>query len=306
MNLSEIIYSRLTASEGLAGHLTSFLGQPAVFTPEAPEDNQPGWDEKEHYPRIEFTYDLLADEKRQSTGTLTAVLLFKNTADVKPEAIEKEIIKALCDVVLMPDTGIPYCFAWARTDGFTIDEKSVPLTMGSEIRFDIIEYPSQITSDPDPIMAVCRYIKDIYPESVVLGYDRIEPVTEVTKEHPVIYCRLKTVETMSVSFATAWMEAGIAIHVICPQGDARLAYLSGINYKLAEDAELIMMDEAPMQIENLKMNNSTDYLKAGQITFSSRYGMVRHQAKPKPLNEMNNNLKVDNKGGARWVVRKKP
>lgn len=304
MNLSEIIYSRLTDSEGLAEHLTGFLGQPAVFTPEAPEDNQSGWEEKEHYPRIEFTYDLLADEKRQSTGTLTAVLLFKNTADVKPEAIEKEIIKALCDVVLMPDTGIPYCFAWARTDGFTIDEKSVPLTMGSEIRFDIIEYPSQVTTDPDPVMGLCRYVKDIYPESVIIGYDRLQAVTEVTREHPVIYCRLKSTENTGITFTTAWMEANIAIHVICPEGDARLAYLSGINYKLAVDGELDLLNETPMHVEHLKMNNSTDYLKSGQITFTGKYGIVRHQEKQKPINEMNNTLNVDKKGGARWVVRK--
>jgi len=66
------------------------------------------------------------------------------------------------------------------------------------------------------------------------------------------------------------------------------------------------MDGAPMLVEHLKMNNSTDYLKAGQITFSARYGMVRHQAKPKPLNAMNNTLNTETKGGARWVVRKKP
>ena len=305
MNLSELIYKRLSDTEALTGKLCTFMDKPAIFSPEAPEDNQEGWGGAQ-YPKVIFNYDLLADEKRHSTGTLTVTLLCQNTADVKPDSIEAQIIKALCDVVLKPDNGIPYCFAWSRTEGFTIDEKSAAFTIGSDIRFDIIEYPSQITTDPDPVIAVCQYIKEIYPESVLIGYDRLEEITEVTNEKPVIYCRLLSTENTGITYTIAWMDCNMAVHVLCPAGDTRLAYLSGINTKLAVDGEVTLFDGSPMHVKHLKMNNTSDYLKSGQITFTGKYGIVRAQEMQKPLNEMNNNLKVDNKGGARWVVRKKP
>ena len=305
MNLSELIYKRLCSSPDLTKTLARYNGSPAIFSPEAPDDNMEGWEEEVQYPKIVYSYDLIADEKRQSTGNLTITLLCRNDAEVMPEHIEVEIIKSLRDVMIMPDNGIPYCFAWSRTERFTIQEKSVDVTIGSEIRFDIIEYPSQITTDPDPIWATCRYIKDLYPESVMIGLDRLEEITEVTKDHPVIYCRLRSMENTGINFTTAWMDANISIHVICPESDARLGYLSGINMLMATDGEIELQDESPMHIHYLKMNNATDYLKNGQITFTGKYGALRYRAKEKPLNVMNNTLNTENKGGARWVVRKR-
>ena len=177
MNLSELIYKRLCDSSYLTDKLAKYSGSPAIFSPEAPDDNMEGWGDGVQYPKIVYSYDLIADEKRQSTGTLTVTLLCRNDAEVMPEHIEVEIIKSLRDVMLMPDNGIPYCFAWSRTERFTIQEKSVDVTLGSEIRFDIIEYPSQITTDPDPIWATCKYIKGLYPESVMIGFDRLSAIT---------------------------------------------------------------------------------------------------------------------------------
>ena len=54
------------------------------------------------------------------------------------------------------------------------------MTIGSEVRFDILEYPSQETSDPDPVMAVNKYVKELYPECHDMGYDQMEEVTEAT------------------------------------------------------------------------------------------------------------------------------
>ena len=119
---------------------------------------------------------LQANEERQSAGTLSVSLLCQNTTETAPEAIEPVIKDCLRDVVLQPAGGTPYCFAWARTDAFTIDEKKDDVTIGCEIRFDILEYPSQETSSPDPITAANRYIKKLYPECLLIGYDRLEEI----------------------------------------------------------------------------------------------------------------------------------
>ena len=164
MNLSELIYRRFIASEGLTKHLTTFDGNPAVFSPEPPENNQEEWGSNIHYPRVVYNYDMQANEERNSVGTLSVSLLCQNTENIMPEAIEPEVRKCLRDVILTPEGGTPYCFAWARTDSFTeSDNTDNPyMTIGCEIRFDIMEYPSLETTDPDPVVATNRYIKELF------------------------------------------------------------------------------------------------------------------------------------------------
>lgn len=50
MILEELIYKRFTESEELIKLLARFSGRPAVFSPEAPEDNMSGWENKKQYP----------------------------------------------------------------------------------------------------------------------------------------------------------------------------------------------------------------------------------------------------------------
>ena len=52
MNLEELICKRFTESKKLTKDLAVYSGSPAVFSPEAPADNQPGWDGRTQYPRI--------------------------------------------------------------------------------------------------------------------------------------------------------------------------------------------------------------------------------------------------------------
>lgn len=282
MNLSELIYKRLSEYEALTSHLAKFSELPAVFSVESPEDNAAGWDGLQ-YPKVVFNYDLIANEKRQSQGTLNAVLLCKNTSDVSPESIEREIVKALSNILLTPESGIPYCFAWASTEGFTIDEKNAGLTIGSEVRFDILEFPSQITTDPDPIDGVNRYLKDIYPESICLGVDRLGEITEITTEQPVLYARLIQTENTHTDYTVAWMDARIAVHVICPDPEVRLKMSGGINVCMVTDSKVKLLDGSPMHIDRCVLNNTTDYLKSGQISFTGKYGVLRYMPAERPL-----------------------
>ena len=77
------------------------------------------------------------------------------------------VIQRLCSVLLTPAGGSPYALAWSRTDGFILEGTNIA---GQELQFDILEYPSQETSDPDPIDAVNAYLKDVFPEALVLWY----------------------------------------------------------------------------------------------------------------------------------------
>ncbi len=287
MKLEELIRKRFVESENLVKNLAVFADMPAVFSPSPPEENQEGWNGVTQYPMVYYSYDLQANEERQSAGTLLVSLLCSNTTDVIPEALEPLIKDCLRDVVLAPDGGTPYCFAWAGTEAFAVEEKKGDETIGCEIRFDILAYPSQITTDPDPVDAVNEYLKKMYPECVVIGYDRLKETTEAVPERPVLYCRLLTADKNMETNTVVWMDAGMSIHILCPDSDTRIKITAAISNRMSIDGEIIMLDDSPMFLKKLQADYKSDYLKDGQIFFVGHYGLLRRPAKQKPLNTVN-------------------
>lgn len=283
MTLEELIYKRFVSSERLVKKLASYCNAPAVFSPEPPDDNQEGWGGNPQYPKMIYYFDLQANEERHSAGTLSVSLLCRNTIDVMPEMIEPLVKDCLRDVVLFPTGGTPYCFAWARTDAFTIEETKGNVTIGSEVRFDILEYPSYETSDPDPVMAVNQYIKRLFPDCMVMGYDRMEEITEAAAGRPVIYCRLVSVDKSEETNTVAWMDGRIAVHILCPQSETRLKTAAAIANRMSLEGEVVMLDHSPMFLKQLQVNYKSDYLKDGQIFVTGHYGLLRYRAKPHSL-----------------------
>lgn len=289
MNLEELICKRLSEAKNLTKCLTRYAGQPAIFTPEAPGDREAGWGRATQYPRAVFNFDMQADGERKSAGTLSVAIICRNDSEAVPELIEPAVKKALKDVLLKDDNGTLYAFAWARTEGFSMTEEKNELLIGSEIRFDIMEYPQQETTDPDPIMAMARYIKDLYPDSIVVGIDKMADETEASKEAPVFYCRLTEIEKLEETNTVVWMNGKIAISLLCPDGATRLKMAAAVINSLSLDGEVTMLDDSPMFMERLTANLKSDYLKDGQIFVTGRYGLLRYKAVGYPLRHPNIN-----------------
>ncbi len=284
MKLKELIKKRFLGSEGLVGQLASYQGEPAVFSPEPPEEGQDGWGGWAQYPMVLYSFDMQANEERRSAGTLSVSLLCQNMTGAKPEAIEPAVRDCLRDVILKPEGGTPYCFAWARTDAFTVDEQE-NVTIGCEIRFDILEYPSQETSDPDPVMAMNRHLKEMFPESLVMGYDRMDEITEASKR-PVIYCRLVSADKAEETNTVAWMDGRMAVHILCPDSGVRLKMAAAVADGLSLEGEVMMLDHSPMFVRHLQANYKSDYLKDGQVFVTGHYGLLRYKAKPHTMQEI--------------------
>lgn len=283
MNLEELIYKRFSEEPDLIQHLAIYSGHPAVFSPQAPEDNQPGWEGKSQYPKVVYGFDMQANQERKSVGTLTVYLLCQNMAKIEPEEIEKAIKRCLRDVLLKPDGGSPYAFTWSRSDAFTLEEKKHDLIIGSEIRFDILEYSNQETTDPDPIAALNCHIKGLYPTCRVIGLDRLEEITEASVKEPIIYCRLMSAEKNKETNTVVWMDGRIAVHILCPDGETRIKMAAAMGNEMAMDGEIIMLDKSPMFVKRLQENHQSDYLKSGQIFVTVHYGLLRYKEKPHSL-----------------------
>lgn len=296
MILEELIYKRFVESEKLAMQLAVYLGKPAVFNPESPEKNQEGWEGNIQFPQLVYNFDLQANEERKSSGVLSVSLLCQNTTQITPEEMEPEVRKCLKDVLLKPENGMMYAFAWARTDAFEMEESKSRLIIGTELRFDILEYISQETSDPDPIMAVSQFVKALYPESWVIGLDQMGEITEAAIR-PIIYCRLVSVEKSEETNTVAWMDGKIAIHILCPDSELRMKMVAGITNHISLAGEIIMLDHSPMFIKRLQANYQSDYLKEGQIFIMGHFGLLRYRAKLPTLRKTNMTYRQEGQDG---------
>ena len=281
MKLEELIHQWFTGYENLAGRLAVFSGRPAIFYQTAPADNQGGWKGRGQYPRIVYTADMQTDQERKSAGSM-AVALLCDEAGTLPEELEPEVKECLKDLIITPENGSPYCFAWSRTDSFELASRESGAdtrVAGMEIRFDILEYPRQESTDPDPVMALNRYIRHRIPGAFVLGLDKQEPFMVAGASAPVFYCRMMAVEKYSETNMVTWMNGRIAVHVLCRSAEERLKWVMALADRLAFDCKVTMLDGSPMHVNNLAVNNRADYLKEGQITVTGRYGIPRYRAK---------------------------
>ena len=84
MKLEKLIQKRFISTAALAERLTTYNGAPAVFSSEAPGDEQDGWGGETQYPMVTYNYDLQANEERNSAGSLSVSIFCQNTADIFP------------------------------------------------------------------------------------------------------------------------------------------------------------------------------------------------------------------------------
>lgn len=281
MKLEELIYQWFTGHEPVAGRLTKYSGRPAIFFQTSPADVQKGWENRCQYPRIVYVIDMQADQERKSAGTMQ-IDIFCDEAGIPPEEIEPAVKECLKDLIIKPDGGSPYCFAWSRTDSFELSSKESGAdtrVIGTEIRFDVLEYTSQEATDPDPVAALERYMKNIMPDAFILGVDSMGYFKVADAEAPVFYCRMESIEKQVETNTITWMDGQVKVHVICLDISVRQKFLMSLANQLSLDGKVTMLDGSPMRINKLLVNNKADYLKDGQISIGVHYGLLRYREK---------------------------
>lgn len=274
--LEELICARMTASAELTQKLAPYGSKAAVFYQNAPSDTAPGWRSKAQYPRIDFTVYMQANPERQSSGQAIFNIWCIDTGTM-PEEIEPVVRAALCGIFMTPDGEPPYCLAWQRSDGFDAanEAERAQQIIGTTIIFDVYAFPKQITSDPDPIMAINHLVKEWEPDATVIGHDALTPYYEPQAEAPAFYFRLTSLETSTETNTVAWMNGVIAGHVFAPTAEARLRWLRYLIDTLAQSGEIIMLDTSPMIIRRLSADAGLDPLSQGQIRVQMRFGILR-------------------------------
>lgn len=289
MTLEDLIYTRLTTRATLTEKLARFGEAPAVFYQAAPGDQADGWKSKKQYPRVDYIVDMQANPERQASGLVT-LNIWCNEAGVPPEEIEPEVRSALCDVFMQPTEQPPYCLVWIRSDSW--EERATQKgsqVIGITVLFDVLAFPSQETTDPDPVLAMNHFIKEWEPQAVVIGTDAIANFFTAEAGRPAFYFRLASLEVARETNTVVWMNASIAGHIFAPTTAARLQWLKYLVDTLASMGEVAMLDTSPMFLKNIKADSAVDYLTTGQLRLSVQFGILRRPKYAHALTEPNIN-----------------
>ncbi len=282
MTLDELLFKRMAGDALLASQMVTYMMVPAIFYQNAPDDTDSGW-EGQQYPRICFDYNLQVDIERKTAGRLCVSVFCIANEGLMPVRIESEVKRVFKDIILTPDEANPFCLTWSKSEYFDIGKierkDSDTMICGVDVYFDIIEYPNQETTSPDPIVGLNYFLKNLYPEAYVIGIDNLPDIIDTDMGSPVIYGRLDTSEKTGTTNTIVWFSVKIAVHVLCSESDIRKKIVMAIANALSVQGEIILLDKSPMTIEHLKVNHTADYLTQGQLQISCRYGILKPREK---------------------------
>lgn len=276
--IEEVIHKALMESDTLKDVLATYDDEPAVFYAKAANGSDEGWSEKQ-YPRCVYMVDWMHDEDRNRSGVLMVDILCQEEA---PEDLGESLLRELSGLFMYD--GEQTCnIVWSRTEQFEV-EGSEPLVSGVTVYFDILEYPVQITTTPDPVLSTMRWVKAHQNAIHVIGIDENQEMWKATNEKPVCYVRIEgETSTVKPTYMCVWMNANVVVHIICPNVKERLQWLKKLADILAFEAEIITDDGSPMFVKNLKVNNGSNQATDGQLFFSGEYGVLRKSEEKEKL-----------------------
>jgi len=284
MHLEEIIMERITGSD-MAQFLCRYDGAPAIFYQDVPGDLDAGWDGAARYPRVVCDIDMCPDKEKGSIGELT-VSLYRDSDGVSLKKLKTGMAECMKDVFVCPEGQYPVCFLWVKSDSFFLSDREpggADNVAGIDLVFHILEYVKQETAEPDPVMAMNRYIKEQNPLAVVIGADHIGKWQETGSGEPAFYCRLESMESALETNTLVWTDCKLVIHVLHPDAGVRNQAVSALANELSLTGRLMLPDGSPMRFLKVSVNHRADSFTDGQISISGHYGLVRNRNKQAEL-----------------------
>lgn len=280
MTLEDVIYQQLTGSKTLAALLAAYSGAPAVFYQTAPDDKAAGWEQRKQYPRLSYIVDYIANPERKTSGILTLDILCTEEG-AAPEEIEPIVRGLLGGIFMTPDDAAPCSLAWARSDSFE-QARADGNIIGTTVTFDLYAFPAQITTDPDPVLAMNRWTEDLIDTATIIGgrkpTDRIFVPTPLT---PAFYWRVEALTLARETNTVAWVDGVVIGHIFA--GGEETGWLRYTTNTLMLAGEVLMLDTSPMLLKKIKADNTLSALAQGQLRLDVQFGLLRRPGYAHPL-----------------------
>jgi len=297
--VESLLKEQVRNDEQITGMLTSYNGMPAFFYQKCPSDTDKLWD-KSCYPRADYNVDMQYNPERKSDGILQINIECSSDCEFMPEDIEKQLRKLINTTFYSSGLQSPVCAVWNRSDAFSIEknDSSLPEIYGVSMLFDLMEFPSQITTDPDPVQGLNEWTKAHFPECMLIAYDVPPNVWKPTDKCPAVYWRFAGSDTDSKnsSYAVMWFIGHFAAHIMADSVTERNRWLKAIAEQIQRDGEVILQDESPMFIKQLSIRHSADSLHEGQLDITGQYGVLTREYAGCLLNNINKNYGGESNG----------
>lgn len=280
--VARLVRGLVASDAGMAAMLADYGGEPAFFYSKAPSDSGKGWGRR-RYPRADFTVDTRGDPERKAAGTMTAnIFVTTETPQVggldPDRAVAERLIGLLSGTLLTDASEGTYCMEWDRADAFVLETQSAethPEVYGLSVSFDVLAFPPQETSEPDPVQGLNRWTKRNFGEVAAIGHDALPEVFRPTGARPAIYWRVGgDVATDGQSYAVTWHDGTFHAHVICGGVQERNRWIKAIAQRARSDGEVILPDGSPMFLRQVTVRPGADPLREGQIEVAGRYGVL--------------------------------
>jgi hypothetical protein len=286
--LDDVIYRTLCNIPDLKSLLAIYKSQPAIFQDSAPADDDQNWS-SEKYPRIIYVINSKYSPERDTSGMLLVNILCSADNTVEPEDFSDIIIKNLSELFFNQDDAI-VCALWNRTDSFkqaymgNFEQPFTSITSGDAIAgvtchtyaFDLIGFPQELSTNPDPIDGLNRWTKAEFPQCAVIGYDDFDSTWQAGDLKPAIYWRTKEgAAEVKATYSVSWVKATLVCHIFAGSQTAGHRLINALINQLSIQGEIPLSDNSPMLVTNVTYHANGNPAKDGQIAVSVTYGILR-------------------------------
>ena len=293
--LDGLLKEQIRGDADIASMLTSYDGKPAFFYQKSPADTDRAW-KKPCYPRIDYNVDMRYDPERKVSGVLSINVWCTGESAAMPEDIEKRLVELIGGTFYTNKKKTSVCAIWNRSDAFNFEAtnnggNTAPEVFGVTLLFDLMEFPEQLTTDPDPIQGLNEWTRKNFSGMTIIAHDDMPPIWKPSDENPAIYWRFEgTATTDSQTYAVNWYTGQFAAHVIADSVTERNRWTKAMSEVIQLEGEIVLTDGSPMFAKQIMIRHNADPLREGQFLLTGKYGVLTQHRKEYaqiPLNRKN-------------------
>ncbi len=301
--ISDLIVSQICADSDITCLLAEYNNKPAIFYQKAPNDSDPLWNDS-CFPHIVYNIYMKKEPERTINGKLIFNICCSEESNLRD--IEAILIDRISGTFYSPlqSNKFSFCAAWSFSKSFAhLKHFKIIQATGLwdlTLSFDIMGFPEQITTQPDPILALNALTKQLYPETLLIGYDSLPQVYK--PKIPAIYWRMKDYQNTKTDSSVAGFDCQIAGHIIFDDYALCVAWCKELSEELSLEPLVVLGDGSQLLIQKIAVNNSADNIKEGQLVLSAYFSVIRKNYALKTLNQAGFQKEKDS--NMKWSVAK--
>ena len=276
--IEQALYEHLQAKDYLLlPYLATYSDRMAIFSQEAPADNDSFWGEGPQYGRIVFAVDLQGDPERTMGGSLSVDILCKKGLESPgdPEDIEP-IVRSLIHGYFFSAGTFTVSAQWADSRYFTEPQNEV---IGCTMTFDLLAFPIITGTLLDVISRLNAWCVPRFPNIHVINAAPLPaPAWKPVKGESAVYWRVLKEDPagwIQDSWSTIWRTATVKGHIFSETPAEAYSAGQTIITRLYSDKRIFKDGESPIMVNRRNSyDNSADPLRTGQVTIEGTYGII--------------------------------